>query len=496
MNKYKLTKIISFATFVLFSPIALADKPSNSDTQDEIKKQETSLNKTIKEKQLVDYSIDFDKENKQHQQIKEGLEYLSRHPAEFEKALTVSIRNRDTATLTKLLPIYEKYLLRDQSVVDWGNALIAESNNDYNKAVNLYRKINSALPNIKLLRFHMANALFKDKQYEVAKSEFEKLRSEEILSDYDKQIINSYLEAISQNDRWNFDMGISYVRDPNINNSPKKGTQLVTEKGVFTSNTDSKVVEGVSYNFETTKQWALHNNKYISGYFSGNGSYYWNSHQHNDLILEAGLGFGYADAKKSFEVTPFFQNNFYVNASEDNSNLKQYYKKFGVRLTNSYWLNENIKYSSNITVVKDKYISKYKYLSGNNYFWSNTLFYMPNQRNYFYGGLDLSIKTDTRDDDDSYNRFGSRVGWGRAWGFGISTRMSLGFAEKYFKGKDFTGIKRKDKEYNLNMSVWHRNIHFLGITPRLTWSYKRVDGNHPFYNYDKSNIYIELSKTF
>ncbi len=507
MNQYKLTKVVSFVTLAFLSSTVLAENTQKQEDDikkqdiylkklDNIKKQETVLKKAIKEKQLVDNSTNFDKKQNIQKKYQESLEYLNQNPAELEKVLTILIRNRDIARLAELLPIYEKYPKRDFSVVDWGNALIAESNNDYSTAINIYRKINSALPNIKLLRFHMANALFRDKQYEAAKSEFEKLRSEDILPDGDKKIINSYLEAISQNDRWNFDMGISYVRDPNVNNSPKKGAKVVTNRGVFESNAESVVAEGVSYNFNTSKKWALNNNKYLSGYFSGSGSYYWNSHQNNDLTLETGVGFGYADSKKSFEVIPFFQNNFYVDSSVDNSKLKQYYRKFGVRLESTNWLNENIKYSSNLTLARDKYISKYNHLSGNNYFWSNTLFYMPNQTSYFYGGLDFSLKDGTRDDDDSYNRFGSRLGWGRAWSLGISTRMSIGFAKKFFRGTDFTGIKRKDKEYNLNMSVWHRNIHFLGITPRLTWNYKKTDGNHPFYNYDKSNVYIELSKTF
>ncbi len=514
MNKYKLIKILSLATLAFSSSNALAEdtkikiqeeisieenslKKTIEDKQlIENSKKENSLKQTIKEKQLVNNSKNFDSKEHAQQKFKESLDYLSKNPAELEKVLSVLIRNKDAERLAELLPIYEKYPKRDMSVIDWGNAIIAESNNDYGTAVNLYRKINSALPNVKTLRFHMANALFRDKQYEAAKSEFEKLRSEEQLADSDKEIINSYLEAISQNDQWNFDMGISYIRDPNVNNSPKKGTQVITDKGVFQSNADQVVAKGIAYNFSTSKQWALDDNKYISGYLSGNGSYYWNSHQNNDLTLEAGVGLGYADAKKSLEVTPFFQNNFYVDGSNDSSKLQQYYKKLGVRLDGTYWINENVKYSAGLTVARDKFINKYKHLSGNDFSLSNTLFYMPNQRNYFYGGLDASVKTGTRDTDDSYNRVGTRLGWGRAWNLGISTNMGIGFANKSFKGKDFLGIKRKDKEYNLNMSIWHRNVHILGITPRLTWNYRKIDGNHPLYNYDKSNISLGLSKTF
>lgn len=41
-------------------------------------------------------------------------------------------------------------------------------------------------------------------------------------------------------------------------------------------------------------------------------------------------------------------------------------------------------------------------------------------------------------------------------------------------------ITQRNKEYGVQVSLWHRALHFKGITPRLTWQYNKVKSNHAF----------------
>ena len=70
------------------------------------------------------------------------------------------------------------------------------------------------------------------------------------------------------------------------------------------------------------------------------------------------------------------------------------------------------------------------------------------------------------------------------------------YGKRYAKGEDFFNIDREDKEYNANLSVWHRGVHFFGITPRLVFSYSKIDSNNRFYSYDTSKVYMDFTKTF
>ena len=139
---------------------------------------------------------------------------------------------------------------------------------------------------------------------------------------------------------------------------------------------------------------------------------------------------------------------------------------------------------------------QYQYLNGNSFLTSTSLIYMPNPQRYFVGGIDYSLET-AKDDSDAYHRFGGRLGWGEEWNKGVSTFLQVGGAQRKYHADAFLLDKpRHDKEYTVNASIWLRNLHFYGITPRLTVRYQRFDSNHFAYDYQKAKAFIELNKTF
>lgn len=423
--------------------------------------------------------------------MESNAEYLKENPAEMEAVLTDLIRTGNAEKLALLIPVYLTMPNHDASIIEWGNAIIFESKGDFKNAIKLYRKINSALPKIKLLRFHLARALFQDKQYAAAKSEFEKLRTENI-SAQDTKVTDDYLNAINKENTWNYSATVSFLNDPNINNAPKEGTKVVINGISITPNTP-KTGRGLSYSLSADKKWNHSNNMFTAIHAGINGNYYWNYHKGDELTTDIGFGIGYSDARTEIELVPFYRNNLY--SDNDKSSLKQYYKNFGLRTNVSHWINPKLKYQTLIKLSKDKYIDAYKHYNGGNHQWSNTLVFSPSPTQYWFSGLDYNQKN-ARDKDDSYKRFGIRMGWGQVWGSGLSTQLTLGAAKRNYQGKDFFGIQRSNKEYFIGTSVWHRNFYYKGITPRLTWQYQTTKSNNSLYNYDKNNFFIELSKEF
>ncbi len=457
------------------------------------KLEKKTIDEKLNKKQLKDNlpSEELSKE----EQIKQGLAYFSKHPEELEQLFLQLIRQKDIEKIKLLLPVYKEYPKKDMSLVDWSNALIYEENNDYHQAVNIYRKMNSALPHLKTLRFHMANALFRDKQYTAAKSEFEKLRSENIALE-DKEIINDYLDAIREADTWSFYVNASFVNDKNLNNSAPKGTKVVSPEGrILTVKNDPESAKGISYNLGLGKKFQLKNNYFTSLNGDISGTYYWNNHKYNDLSVEVATGVGYGDARKEIEISPFFRNRLYADVKE-NGSLSQYAKVFGVRLTGAYWLSNKWRYNGALIFGRNKYVEDYDHMNGNTVSISNSLAYMPSHTRYFYAGINLSAK-DTLYDRDSTKTMGVRAGWVESWNKGFSTRLGLGFSKDFYQGKDlFVGIKRKDTNINVNTSVWNRNLHLFGITPKLSYQYNKTSSNNALKEYDKHNVFLEFSKDF
>ncbi len=56
---------------------------------------------------------------------------------------------------------------------------------------------------------------------------------------------------------------------------------------------------------------------------------------------------------------------------------------------------------------------------------------------------------------------------------------------------------RQDRELGLNVTLWHRNLHFGGITPKISYQYQRVNSNlADLYSYKRDRVYLSFEKSF
>ena len=250
----------------------------------------------------------------------------------------------------------------------------------------------------------------------------------------------------------------------------------------------------MSYYFGAEKKWSLPNQLFAKFVLDGQGKYYWDNKKYSEFNARIGAGLGYQTANSEFSLLPFTERRWYSGGSSGSDAMKQYSKNSGVRVDMSHWLNKSWQISTALEYGEQRYVTR-KHLNGNNYLWSNTLLFLPYSGQYWFVGADYN-RENTRDLDNAYQRKNVRLGWVQEWPFGISSRLSVAYARRTYKDVDLLGIRQKNNEYQTNVTLWHRNVYFWGITPKLTWSYQKNDSNHPFYRYDKNRIYLEMSKTF
>lgn len=422
----------------------------------------------------------------------QAKEELRKNPELLEYTISLLIKKRDAKTLEELLPLYKDYPNRDESLIDWSNAIIAMDKGDVKTAIRLYRKINAALPNIRTVRFELAVALYRDKQYEAAKNELIKLRSDPKTTPADVKALNNYIEAINKRNRWDVSFNFNYLNDDNITNAPKEGTTY--ENLSLTSPHQSG--HGIGYGLYGDKKFALSDQIFAALHLSGYGSYYWDNKNYNEANAGVGVGIGYQNANLEVELQPKFNQRWYGLGSRGDGDLHKYSDTKGVGLSVNYWFNPQWSYQNYTEWNDTGYEEPYTINDGKFTLFSNTLMYLPTQRRYFYGGLDYLNKNGS-DDDQSYDRKGIRLGWGEAWERGISTRVSVGYGKKdYDAPSRFTKIQGEDKEYSANFSIWKRDLYLLGLTPRVTWQYNKVTSNDPFNEYSKNNVNLAFTKTF
>ncbi|MGR6980336.1 surface lipoprotein assembly modifier [Testudinibacter sp. P27/CKL/0425] len=415
-------------------------------------------------------------------------EELANYPELVIRTLIPALMQNNAEGVAILLPIYEQQENIDIQILTWGKAILASQQQNYSHALTLYRKLFSQNPRLIPLRYQMAKVLYLNNNNEAAKEQFEKLRSEP-LPPLVLDTIDLYLKALRKKDEWSFQGSLGYLNDRNVNNAPKTGTEVMNFKA-----SGPESAEGVNYNLSADKKWSLNNGFFSKISLFGYGHYYWDNKKYNELNIRVSAGLGYQTAHIEVSLMPFTERRWFSGGSSNSGSLKRFSQSSGLRIDVNYWLTSRWQISSTLEYGEQRHATR-KHLDGNNYLWSNTLLYVPNSNQHWFVSAGYS-RNNALSKSDAYDRKNIRVGWGQEWPFGISSQISLNYAKREYNAPGFANIRQKNKEYGGQINLWHRNIHFWGITPRITWSYNKVDSNNAFYSYDKNSVYLEMSKRF
>ena len=425
----------------------------------------------------------------------ETIEYLKQNPDEFEYLLSQMLTQGNAEGLKELLPVYQQQPGYDPSVVDWGNAVIAGKKGNLDEAVSLYRKLNAELPDIKVLRFQLAMALFYNRQFDAAESEFTRLRSDTTEAD-DLKAINGYIDAINSQSRWNVGASVSYINDNNITNAPEEGTEIKRPDGSsLTYTTPRESGQGLDFSVYGDRKWLYDNKLFTAVHLNSYGKYYWDNKNYNDVTAGAGVGVGYQNAITEVELQPFYNKRLYGMGRSGDGSLDDYADTKGVKLSLNQWLGPKMRYQGLARYAETDYIDRYKFNDGEDILLANTLVFYPNGQQFWTLGADYS----TRDSDDeslAYDRPGFRIGWGQTWPKGYTTSVNVGYAKRDYDGADFFGLTRENKEYNMGVTAWNRAFSLYGLTPRVSWNFNKVESNSPFEEYSKNDVSVELTKAF
>ncbi|MDO4697904.1 MAG: porin family protein [Pasteurellaceae bacterium] len=429
-------------------------------------------------------------------------EELVQHPDLVIRALLPAVMQGNLENVALLFPIYQQIpsQFQDPILTQWAKAILAKKQHNYRKAIRLYREILSAQSDILPARLQLAVSLFENNELDAAEDQFKRLRAEQLIPDV-QAMIGQYLAAIERRDRWTFGGGVTYLNDPNINNAPKRNLIEWTtrdasgnERKESLKGSSPEKGEGFSFNFNVGKKWSWGNGFFNELRLNSYGKYYWNNKKYNDLTLRVQLGTGFQNSKFNLTLLPFMEHMLYAGGSSGNNTLKRFSKSGGGSLELGYWLSPKWQLNGNYEYGEQRYRTR-KHLNGNYHFVSIGANYLASAGQYWFSSMNYN-RTSTKDKSDSFFRRGLTVGWGQEWGKGLSTRLSLGIAQKRYKGITPIFGLQKNRELTTQLSVWHRAVHLWGITPRMTYTFTKVKSNHIFTTYDKHRVFVDFSKQF
>ncbi|WP_172435794.1 surface lipoprotein assembly modifier [Actinobacillus succinogenes] len=409
-----------------------------------------------------------------------------------EYALNKAIERGHPNMIEKALKIYRTFPNLDPILVKFAEAKIAKARQDYSVAIRLFREIIAERADLNPVRIELAIVLFLDKQDSAAKAQFEKALSDESTPPDIVRLINLYLEALNKRDTWQFNVNAGYMREENVNNVSdslyientafKKGDSMLPQKA-----------HGIQFYVGFERDFNLMYSHYLHIENLTYGKAYWDNNDYTDITNRTYLGYRHKSAKTAWSVLPFYERQWYAT--------HRYKKATGVRGELNHWLNRNWQISTALEYGKEQY-HRNALLDGNNKLASATLVWLRTPRQYFYFGGDYSFQR-AQARHYGYDLKTARIGWGQEWERGISTRLGFAVSKREYKADHVLGNvfyfskPREDDIYNINASLWKRDWHLWGITPKLRFNWKKQRSNFDsLYSYIDRSITVSVEKTF
>lgn len=410
---------------------------------------------------------------------------------DLEQALNQAVLDKDEKAIAVLLPQYQKINNPDPILVSYATAVMHEKRLQLKSAIAIYRKILADNPELTPIRFELAKVLFDDKQNVAAKTQFEKVKSANP-PDFVLELSDMFLAALRKRGQTSVDFGVNYLDDDNVNNATYD-KNIANTPFVKSDSMLPQSAQGVSYILNAQKDINIKGNHYVQLDNELFGKYYWNNQDYNDIINRTSLGYAYQDDKTRVALLPFYEFRSYANQS--------YKDAVGVRGEYARWLTPNHQLSLAAEYAKNTY-EDYPTLDGDSHLLSLTHIWLVNPKRFVYFGADTS-QDNAQERHHAYHYKALRLGVGQEWGRGISSRLGLTVGKRDYQDKAVIGniipldIVRQDDEYTLSLSLWKRDWHFWGITPKLTYQYKEVDSNIPsMYSTQKNQLYVSFEKSF
>ncbi|TNH06152.1 DUF560 domain-containing protein [Testudinibacter sp. TR-2022] len=417
---------------------------------------------------------------------------LLANPQLAQDWLNLALQQRNVELINELLSIYRTFAQHDPILVSFAEATLAQLAQDYPLAISRFREILAINPALNPVRIELAKSLFHDRQDNAARDQFEKAKSAVGVPAPVVKLIDSYLNTLQQRSGWQSSFSAYYLRDTNVNNTA--ATREIENTGFVKG--DSMLPQsahGIAYAFSLERNFNLSGSHYLHLGTELFGKNFWDNHAYDDIYNRTYLGYSHKSAVQSVSILPFYEKRWYGNQSYKWAN--------GVRGEYRRWLSNNWQISTALEHAEQRYYDSQN-LNGHSQLASATLLWLRSPHQFFYVGGDYN-REKTRLLQYSNNTRTLRLGWGQEWQWGISSRIGLSYAQHNYKDQAKLGELiplgkvRNDKIYSANLTLWKRDWHLWGITPKLQLSWKKQDSNIPsMYSYSSKNLHLVFEKNF
>ncbi|MDG6882018.1 TPR repeat-containing protein NMB0313 precursor [Phocoenobacter uteri] len=445
--------------------------------------------------QPYQFSIEMVDKTGKSTQIELDENALLQRPTLLSKIMITTLNLNDEKKLQSIYPLYQQLKQQDDVLLLWSDAMLAKSQGDIEQGIALYEKLLQKQPNLSPAKLQLALLFVEQNNQKQAQDLFKQVQISE-RSDY-QRIAQFYLNS-DEPKKWHYDFSLSYLNEKNINQVVPKGTKIEHLKTIQAPEN----AQGFSYSGRIAKD-LVKKPYFVDLALTTSGKYFWNNHKYDELNLNFSSTIGRRYQKTKWQITPFVEQFFYAGGEDKNTHLKPNYFGYGSQFKADYYFTKSLSLSSFVHYEQQKYNKEKQFNSDIYQVGLSVGYQLPDF--YFNLGTNYKIKeSDT--EHNSFDQLQINTNLVKAFKFGLVSRVYLSYLDRHYdKARSqsksvfipsFYRKPQKDKEYTASLTLWHNNLNFKGITPKLTFEYKKLHSNNLFKNHSKKQVYLTLSKYF
>ncbi|WP_230478017.1 surface lipoprotein assembly modifier [Kingella kingae] len=435
---------------------------------------------------------------------------LIKQPALLAQLLQQALNTPETELIQSLANAYRQTENPDALLLARADGTVLRGQNRLSDAIAAYERIVQT-HNDTRTRLDLAAMQFENKQWRDADQQFESAKQNEALPDAVLHNVARYQNAIAQQQAWQFEAGISPIRNQNVNDAPEKPYCLY---GIYCSTTRPIKATGIGYSFDFAKQYSLRGNHSLVLRGQASGTHYINHAQYNDAFLRVLAGWQWQDKTRTIGVLPFYQAQFSGSDNFDSKPTQSgrvlpYMLAHGNGLQLNYAQQYGTRWQSYHSL--EGYRTFYRETAraqkqdGWTYSTYHSLAFRATSNMTWFTGYQYSrFAPKNRDlagsrNNAAFQRHAISLGWLQRWQTlgGLNSRVVYSYAKRRYSGiATLSNEAQRNHETSLQLALSHDKLQYRGLQPSLNVQFNRIRSNRPWAQRKSHTVYLGLDKSF
>lgn len=424
-------------------------------------------------------------------------EDLKANVALTEHILNQAMLHEDWSTLQRIMRFYPSMSGIDVVLRDYVQGALYRHHGQYAKAISLYRQLITQHPDLDYVRLELGLMLMENKAWREADQQFATVQRQALDPDAQHDVA-MYRYMMQREQQWQVQAGVGLAHNNNINAAnkdaflrlPIAGPEGSTFWLPFAKNPDAlpKAAWGLKYTASAQREQNLGGNHFYTLAAEGDGVNYRHHNAYSDQSITLRGGYKYQDVNTWFAVTPQL-GKAWVGG-------KPYRHSHGLGIEAGYRPDMSWQFMGSFLWLKRDYDDPdYGAYDGPLRVYSLAAMRAFSPQLMVYGRA--GMQNESARSGEYASRFPwLEVGASSTLGNVVGTRLSVKYGHRHYKKPYalFLYTQRRDREIELNATLWKPGLTLYGFQPRLYASYSRHHSNLPMYARSQTEVALMFEK--